>query len=44
VVEDTIIGAASARAAGFDVVVVPSVQEMPGLVRRALDAKVESNS
>ena len=41
VVEDTAIGAASGKAAGFDVVVVPSVQEMPGLVRMALKAKAE---
>jgi HAD superfamily hydrolase (TIGR01509 family) len=44
VVEDTIIGAASGRAAGFDVVVVPSVREMPALVCRALAANAESNS
>ncbi len=36
VVEDSAIGAASGRAAGFDVVVVPSVKEMPTLVRLAL--------
>ena len=44
VVEDSIIGAASGRAAGFDVVVVPSVQEMPALVRVALRANKESKS
>jgi len=44
VVEDSITGAASGRAAGFDVVVVPSVQEMPALVRVALMANAESNS
>ncbi len=38
VVEDSAIGAASGRAAGFDVVLVPSVQEMPALVRMALQA------
>jgi HAD superfamily hydrolase (TIGR01509 family) len=44
VVEDSIVGAASGSAAGFDVVVVPSVQEMPALVRMALTANAESNS
>ncbi len=38
VVEDSAIGAASGRAAGFDVVLVPSVKEMPALVRMALQA------
>jgi HAD superfamily hydrolase (TIGR01509 family) len=44
VVEDSIIGAASGRAAGFDVVVVTSVREMPALVRMALAGNAESNS
>lgn len=44
VVEDSILGVASAKAAGFDVVSVPSVQEMPALVRVALMAKAELNS
>jgi beta-phosphoglucomutase len=38
VVEDSAIGIASGKAAGFDVVVVKSVLEMPALVRRALQA------
>lgn len=36
VVEDSAIGAASGRAAGFDVVLVPSVKDMATLVRLAL--------
>ncbi len=38
VVEDSAIGADSGRAAGFDVVVVPSVKQMPELVRMAMQA------
>ncbi len=38
VVEDSVIGAESGRAAGFDVVVVPSFPEMPALVKKALQA------
>jgi HAD superfamily hydrolase (TIGR01509 family) len=44
VVEDSAVGIASGKAAGFDVVAVPSVQEMPALVRQALQATSESNS
>jgi len=36
VVEDSEAGVASAKAAGFDVVQVPSTSHVPRLVRRAL--------
>lgn len=44
VVEDSAVGIASGKAAGFDVLAVPSVQEMPALVREALQATSELNS